>query len=125
MLNTKTKHGLRLRPSYEELMNTIIEGDIIRTKKPINVFDANWLMSTPQLTQLRKDAFLDIQNLQLQIEKEQLLDMKAKEIARETGKDIREAREEVKKIMTALSITIYLTVVKLKLQWTMHIARWK
>ena len=96
MLNTKTKSGLRVRPSYEQLMNTILDGDIIKPKKPINVFDANWLMSTPQMSQLRKDAFLEIQNLQMKMEKQQLLDMTAKKIARETGKDIKEAREEVK-----------------------------
>ena len=42
MFNVKTKNGSRVRPSYEQLMNTLIEGDIIHPKKPINVFDANW-----------------------------------------------------------------------------------
>ena len=96
MQNTKTKNGLRVRPSYEHLMNAVIEDDIINPKKPINVFDANWLMSTHAMTQLRKDALLDIQNLEMKMQKESLLEMKAKEISRETGKDIREAREEVK-----------------------------
>ena len=80
-----TRNGLRVRPSYDQLMNEILEGDIIKPKKPINVFDANWLASTPQMTQLRKDAFLDIQNLEIQMKKEQLLDMKAKEIAKKEG----------------------------------------
>lgn len=96
MQKIKTKNGLRVRPSYEQLMDAIVEGDIIRPKQPISVFDANWLMSTPQMTQLRKDAFLDLWNLEIQIQKQQLLDMKAKEVARETGKDLREARGELK-----------------------------
>jgi len=96
MYSVKTKNGLRVRPSYDQLMNAIIEDDIIRPKKPINVFDANWLMSTHAMTQLRKDALLDVQNLEMQMQKQKLLDMKAKEISTQTGKDIREAREEVK-----------------------------
>ena len=96
MQNVKTKNGLRVRPSYERLMDAVIEDDIIKPKKPINVFDANWLMSTHAMTQLRKDALLDIQNLEIKKQQQVLLEMKAKEISMETGTDIREAREEVK-----------------------------
>lgn len=96
MLIQKSKIGLRIRPSYEQLMNAIVDNDILNLKKTPNVFDANWLMSTPQMTQIRKDALLDVQNLELQREKQELLNMKAKEIARETGVPTAVAKEKLK-----------------------------
>ena len=96
MITQFSKSGLRVRPSYEQLMNAIVDNDILNLKKVPNVFDANWLMSTPQMTQIRKDALLDVQNLQLEKDKQDLLNIKANEIARKKGIHTAVAREGLK-----------------------------
>ena len=96
MITQFSKIGLRVRPSYEQLMNAIVDNDILNLKKVPNVFDANWLMSTPQMTQIRKDALLDVQNLQLEKDKQELLNIKANGIAREKGIHTAVARERLK-----------------------------
>ncbi len=43
MITQFSKNGLRIRPSYEQLMTAIVDNDILNFKKVPNVFDANWL----------------------------------------------------------------------------------
>jgi len=78
-----SKNGLRVRQSYEQLMNAIVDNDILNLNKVPKIFDSNWLMLALQMTQIRKDALLDFQNLPLQKDKQELLRIKANEIARE------------------------------------------
>ena len=84
-MSVKYKYGLVVRPTYDELMNQILDGDIIKPKKDINLFDATWLANTQEMSQFMKDSIMDLQNQESQILKSELMEMKVKEIAKDTG----------------------------------------
>lgn len=96
-MTTSYKYGLVVRPTYDELMNQILEGDFIKPKKDINLFDATWLANTQEMSQFMKDSVMDLQKQESMILKEQLMEMKTKEISRDTGVPAQVLRAVAKK----------------------------
>ena len=83
---SKLTTGLKPRPSNEQLMNMITnDKDIIKLKKPVNFFDANNFLDSFEFGTLRKMAFADLERLDENMRKQQLLEEEAKKIARENG----------------------------------------
>jgi hypothetical protein len=82
---TKLTTGLKLKPTYEELMNKIIDDNIIQPKRTINLLDNQWFLDSFEFSELKKMALIDLERLDEGIRKQQLMEDEAKKIAKENG----------------------------------------
>ena len=94
-----TASGLRLKPSYEELMNKIVNDDIIKPKKKINLLDNQAFVDSYEFSELRKMALVDLERLEEGVRKQQLMNEDFRRIARENGTSTQAVKQEMKNLM--------------------------
>ena len=78
-----TASGLRLKPSYDELMNKIVSDNIIKPKKKINLLDNQALVDSYEFSELRKMALVDLERLEEGVRKQQLMNEEFRKIVKE------------------------------------------
>ena len=91
-----TASGLRLKPSYEELMNMIVSDNIIKPKKKINLLDNQALIDSFEFSELRKMALVDLERLDEGVRKQQLMNEEFRKIAKENGTSTQAVKQEMK-----------------------------
>jgi len=103
-MSKKFSNGLEVKPSYEDLMNIIIEGNIIKPKKPINILNADFLANTFEISELRKMAFADLERLDENIRKQELMKEEARKISKETGVPAHAVNNELRNQQTKANV---------------------
>ena len=94
---SKLTTGLRVKPSYEQLMNKTLDDDIIKPKRPINLIDAEYITNSFEISNFKKMAFLDLERLDENIRKQELIKEEAKKVASETGIPARVVHNEMRR----------------------------
>ena len=92
-----TASGLRLKPSYEELMNKIVNDDIIKPKKKINLLDNQAFVDSYEFSELRKMALVDLERLEEGVRKQQLMNLEFRKIVKQSRTSTQAAKQKMKK----------------------------
>ena len=81
-MSNLTATGLRRRPSYEQLMNMIVTDNIIKPKKKINLLDNQAFIDSFEFSKLRQMALVDLERLDVNVQKQKLMEEDFKRIAK-------------------------------------------
>ena len=77
--------GLKPKLSYDQLMNTILDGGVIKTKKGTTLYDNRFFNDTFEMSQFRMMNLLDLEKLEENMRKQEMMRNEAKNLSRETG----------------------------------------
>ena len=77
--------GLKPKLSYDQLMNTILDGGVIKAKKGTTLYDNRFFNDTFEMSQFRMMNLLDLEKLEENMRKQEMMRNEAKNISRETG----------------------------------------
>ena len=77
--------GLEPKLSYDQLMNTILDGGVVKAKKGTTLYDNRCFNDTCEMSQFRMMNLLDLEKLDENMRKQEMMRTEAKNISRETG----------------------------------------
>ena len=77
--------GLKPKLSYDQLMNTILDGGVIKAKKGTTLYDNRFFNDTFEMSKFRMMNLLDLEKLEENMRKQEMMRNEAKNLSRETG----------------------------------------
>ncbi len=77
--------GLKPKLSYEQLMNVILDGGVVKPIKGTTLYDSAFFNNTFEMSKFRMMNLLDLEKLEMNMRKQEMMRNEAKDISRETG----------------------------------------
>ncbi len=77
--------GLKPKLSYEQLMNVILDGGVVKPIKGTTLYDSAFFNNTFEMSKFRMMNLLDLEKLEENMRKQEMMRNEAKDISRETG----------------------------------------
>ncbi len=84
-LNIPFTSGLKPKLTYDQLKDAILEGGLIKPIKGTTLYDSSFFNNSFEISNLRKMNFLDLEKLDENMRKQELMRNEAKELSKETG----------------------------------------